>query len=108
MGGSLTSAPDAASYGPGHMDVVGRGSDNKLYHRVYLNGTWGEWATLDAPPSVATSNPSIAAAGGRVDVFVRGSNNALWQRSYIGGVWGIWEDRGGALVSGPDAAAFGP
>ena len=107
MGGSLTSAPDAASYGPGHMDVVIRGSDNTLYHRYYLNGTWYDWAPLGAPPGlIITEDPSISAANGRVDVFVRASDNALWQRSYINDGWGPWISLGGTLTSGPDASAI--
>ena len=105
MGGGLTSAPDAASYGAGHIDVVIRGNDNSLYHRYYLNGTWYDWAPLGAPNGLATSSPSMTAANGRVDVFVRGADNALWQRSNISGAWDGWISVGGGLTSGPDASA---
>ena len=35
LGGQLTSGPAAASWSPGRLDVLARGTDNAIWHRWY-------------------------------------------------------------------------
>ena len=103
LGGTLTSGPAAASWGPGRLDVFARGACNavvaQVVHRQMVgmgvarwgaHGRTGEWH-LRAPRSS--------------DVFGRGTNNALWTRSYgVGGTgWSGWTSLGGTLTSSPSA-----
>ena len=106
LGGSVTSAPDASSWGPGRLDVFVRGFDGKsLKHRYYVaNNGWSTWQNLDAPCAVAnpldcglTSAPAAVSWGwGRIDVFARGPDGDLWHRHYRAnvGAWSDWESRG--------------
>jgi hypothetical protein len=104
LAGSIASSPDAASQGPGRLDVFARGSDNALWQRSLQNGTWGSWQSLGGS---WTSAPGAAAwSAGRLDVFVRGTDNALYHRWWTSGGWSGWEPLGGVLTSGPDVASW--
>jgi hypothetical protein len=49
LGGINTSDPDIASEGPGHLQVVVRGSDQKIYLRQYDTvGGWYEWENFSS------------------------------------------------------------
>lgn len=102
LGGTLTSAPGATSWAPGHLDVYARGGSNELQHRWYTNG-WSAWEGLGG---VLTSAPAAESwSQGRVDVFARGTDNALWHRFYANG-WSSWESLGGVLSEGPAVASW--
>jgi Domain of unknown function (DUF1906)/Repeat of unknown function (DUF346) len=105
LGGSLTSAPTAVSWGPGHIDVFARGGSNQLLHRSFDGGRWSAWESLGG---VLTSGPDVAAWGsGRLDVFARGGNNQLVHRSFADGRWSsTWEHLGGSLTSAPSAVSW--
>jgi hypothetical protein len=102
LGGGLGSAPDAASWGTGRLDVFARGPSNDVQHKWYA-GAWSGWESLGGQ---TTSGPGVIAWGpGRLDVFVQGTDNGLWHKWYAGG-WSGWESLGGQLMSGPDAASW--
>jgi spore germination protein YaaH len=103
LGGVLTSAPSAASWGPSRSDVVVGGVNNALWHGWRDGGAWQGWELLGG---VANSDPSVVAWGsGRLDVFVRGTDNALWHK-FWSGTWSNWESLGGVLTSGPAVASW--
>ncbi len=102
LAGGLTSAPAAASWAAGRLDVFVRGPDNALWHKWYQNG-WSGWESLGG---VLASDPAVASWGsGRLDVFVRGTDNALWHKWYQNG-WSGWESLEGVLTSAPAAASW--
>jgi hypothetical protein len=104
LGGTLTSGPDASSWGPSRTDVFLRGTDNGLWYRTWNGSSWGSWVSLGG---ILTADPSAVSSGpNRVDIFVRGTNNSLWHRSSDGTTWSDWENLGGGLTSGPDAASW--
>ena len=104
LGGSITSAPDAASQGTGRLDVFARGASNDLQYRSLSGGQWSSWKSLGG---VLTSAPGVVSwSPGRLDVFVRGSDNALWHRAWLSSAWSGWESLGGVLTSGPDVASW--
>ena len=103
LGGVLNSAPTAASWGNGRLDVFALGTDNALHHRAF-DGQWHGWENHGG---VLTSAPSVASWGpGRLDVFARGLDNALWHLPFEGG-WHPWETHYGVLTSAPAAVALG-
>src|SRR6202011_3911923 len=55
LGGTLTSAPAATSWGAGRFDVLARGSGNALIHRSSSGGNWSAWETVGG---VLTSEPA--------------------------------------------------
>src|SRR6266545_1782557 len=106
LGGTLSSAPSAVSWGFGRVDVFARGASNQLLHRSWASGGWSGWENLGG---VLSSAPDVAAWGsGRLDVFVRGGANQAWHRWFSGGRWSAgWENLGGTLSSGPGAVSWG-
>ncbi len=102
LGGALTDAPGAASWGLGRLDVFARGLDGQLWHRGYEGG----WASWEALGGGLTSAPAVASWGtGRLDVFIRGLDGQLWHRGY-NGAWGPWEPLGGGFTSAPAVASW--
>jgi murein DD-endopeptidase MepM/ murein hydrolase activator NlpD len=107
LGGTLTSAPAAASWAPGRQDVFVRGTDNALWHRWWDGQAWGGWESLGG---VLTADPAVAArAAGRLDVFVTGTDGAVWEKSWNGSAWSQWGRLDGAsTASAPAVAAWAP
>jgi outer membrane protein assembly factor BamB len=104
LGGGLTSGPDASSWDSNRFDVFVRGTDNALYHKVWV-GAWYGW---ESQGGVLTSDPGVASWGpNRIDVFARGTDNALYHKVWAG-AWYGWESLGGVLTTGPDVASWGP
>jgi IPT/TIG domain-containing protein len=102
LGGGLSSAPAAASWSPGRLDVFARGGDNGLWHKWYSGG-WSDWEPLGG---VLSSGPGVVSwAPGRLDVLVQGLDGALWHKWYSAG-WSGWESLGGVLTSSPTAASW--
>jgi murein DD-endopeptidase MepM/ murein hydrolase activator NlpD len=105
LGGTLTSAPSAASWAPGREDVFVRGTDNALWHRWWDGGTWSGW---ESQGGVLASDPAVAARpGDRLDVFARGMEGGLWHKSWDGSRWSGWLREDGTPISAPAVAAWG-
>jgi spore germination protein YaaH len=103
LGGVLADGPDAASWGPGRLDVFVRGQDKAIWHRAWNGAAWGGWEFLGG---VATASPGVTSpAANRVDVFIRGQDGALWHKWWNGSAWTQWQSLGGVLTSGPDASS---
>jgi IPT/TIG domain/Repeat of unknown function (DUF346) len=86
LGGTLTSAPTAVSWGNrNRIDVFVRGTDNALWHKWWDGASWSGWeyqgGGLSAAPSVA------AKAANRLDVFIRGGDGCLYRKSWNGASW---------------------
>ena len=116
LGGTLTSAPTAVSWGSDRLDVFAKGTDNALWHKWWGGGPWSGWESLGGD-LVSNSAPSSPLGGfgpvvtswapGRLDVFARGTDSQLWHRFYAGG-WSSWEPLGGVLASSPGGVSWGP
>ncbi|MBJ7600203.1 MAG: hypothetical protein DLM67_09920 [Candidatus Nephthysia bennettiae] len=108
LGGGLSAAPDAASWGGGRLDAFGRRNDNALGHRWRQGGQWGAWESLGGvlggTPGMGVG--AVAWGPGRIDVFVQGTDHGLWHRWWDGAKWNGWEPLGGILASGPDVASW--
>jgi hypothetical protein len=109
MGGVLTSAPDADSWGSNHRAMALRGITNEVWYlRWNATNGWGSFTSLGTPDGSATSDPSVVAREqGTLDVFVRGGNQELWRKTWASGAWGAWTSLGGTLVGGIDAMSWG-
>lgn len=106
LGGSLSSGPDAASWGSGRLDVFARCLDGSLCHKWFDGTSWSGWESLGGQ---LTSDPTaVSWASGRIDVFARGTDRGLWHKWFDAGTWSGWQDLGGVLASGPDVASWGP
>ncbi len=104
LGGTVTSAPAAASWSQGRLDVFVRGVDNGLWHRWSDGNLWSGWESLGGGLS---SEAGVTAWGpNRLDVFVRGMDSALWHRWWDGGSWSGWERADASLRSGPAVASW--
>jgi hypothetical protein len=105
LGGDLTSAPTAVSWGnQNRIDVFVKGSDNALWHQWWDGTSWSGWEGLGG---ALTSAPVVTSwATGRLDVFARGTDNQLWHR-WFAGTWAAWEPLGGILNSSPGGVSWG-
>jgi IPT/TIG domain-containing protein len=106
LGGVLTSAPSAVSWGnQNRIDVFARGSDYGLWHAWWDGTRWGGWEPLGG---VLNSDPAVTSWGsGRLDVFAAGQDGGLWHRFYAGS-WSEWEPLGGQMIASPGSVSWGP
>jgi hypothetical protein len=77
LGGTLTSAPAAASCSANHLDVFVRGTDNALYRKGFNGSMWSAWSRLGGN---WRSGPAASCLTGTTNIglFVRGSDDGLW------------------------------
>ena len=105
LGGGMTSAPDASSWGVSRADVFIRGNDGALWQNSWDGTQWLGWNGLGG---LIVGDPGAVSWGAsRIDVFARGSDNALWHRWFDSGVWSGWQQLGGIIATGPDVASWG-
>jgi hypothetical protein len=83
----------------GRLEVFTPDDDGLLYHiwQQTPGGSWGDWNSLDQPPSVRIFNPCVAQnKDGRLEVLVISPNGALWHiwQQTPGGSWGTWQSLG--------------
>jgi SpoIID/LytB domain protein len=105
LGGSLASAPAAASWGGGRIDVFAQGPNNSFVHK-WFDGTWRGFETLSG---TITAAPAVSTWGqNHLDAFVRGTDNGLWHRAYDSGWAPDWTGLGGGLASAPASASWQP
>jgi hypothetical protein len=104
LGGALKSRPASASWGGGHLDLLGRGDDDSLWHQSWNGSSWSGRESLGG---VLTSEPAAATWGpNRLDVFARGTDGGLWHQWGNGGSWSGWEPLGGIVKDAPAAASW--
>ena len=106
LGGILTSAPTAVTWGPQRIDIVARGADGAVWSRYFSNGIWYPWYSLGG--QIIGSPTVTAGAVGRLDVYATGLDHALWSRYFTDAGFGDWYSLGGVLISDPGAAAVNP
>jgi hypothetical protein len=95
LGGMLTSAPAACSWGEGRLDVFARGVEGNLWHKWYGPGGWSAWTNLGGFVKAGTDPAAVAwsdAAGGHFDVFVIGPNDHIWHKGWTGIAWSDWKE----------------
>lgn len=107
LGGTLTSAPAAVSWGPNRIDCFIQGTDNHLWHKWWDGKEWQGWKDLGG---VLTSAPTVCSRKENyLDEFVRGNaknEHHKWHKWWNGSQWSGWEDRGGILTSAPSAVSW--
>jgi Galactose oxidase-like, Early set domain/Glyoxal oxidase N-terminus len=110
LGGVITSNPVAIANADGRIDVIGRGSDNMIWHRTQNSpgsSTWSEWAQIYPGTNVTSELSVVRGADGRLQVFYRGGDNALYyatQSAANSSTWSPPASLGGVITSEPSAA----
>jgi hypothetical protein len=102
LGGVLTSPPHAVIYGKlsDEILVFARGTDQALWERAFVNGSWGVWTYLG---HILASPPHAVVAGKEGPyVFALGTDSAIWYT-----MTGEWQSLGGTFSSAPYAVAEG-
>ncbi|MEO6797997.1 MAG: hypothetical protein ABI401_08390 [Candidatus Dormibacter sp.] len=103
QGGTNTSGPDVASWGPGRLDVFAAGANHELEHKYY-DGSWHPWENLGG---YLVGDPGAVAWGvNRLDVVVRGGDDQLWHKWWDGTGWSGWQPLGGVLTAGADISSW--
>jgi hypothetical protein len=100
IGGRVIGGPAVASPGSGDFDVFARGTDNAVWERQDVSGSWSPWASLGG---TVTAKPGAAASGSSVYVVARGTDGAVWERR--ADVASPWVSMGGRLMTGSGPAA---
>jgi len=95
--------PDAATWGDGHVDVVGADATRHLVFRTFVPGSgWSVWHTMSWV--LGSSPAAVSPTSNALDVFYLGSSNTIWSvRWTLAGGW-----VGPAAVPGVHNAASGP
>ena len=83
------------------MTVFVRGSDDAVWYRDYVGGSWGKWTSIGGKIPAGTGPAACSWGSGRLDVFVQGTNGALWHKWWNGAKWSGWESLGGKLTASP-------
>lgn len=108
LGARIVGAPDACSWGAGRIDVVVRGTDDKLWQIAFANGAWTTWIMHDG--NLASSPTCVSWGPNRIDVFaVDADTRAMQRKVWDGSRWSGWESIGGTFPVGaaPDAVSNG-
>ena len=104
--GELKGAPAAVSWGAGRIDVLARGTDDRLYWKTFDDGVWSGWSQV--PGLVVASAPAVTSRGPwNLEVFVKGTDGAVWGSTSNGGGWSPWRSCGGVVTSKPTATIDG-
>ena len=104
LGPLLSSRPAAVSWAKNRIDVVVRGADSAVWHRIWNGSQWNTWESLGG---FIQGAPAICSRGiGRLNMFAAGGDHALWHRANDG-VWNPWESLGGLLMSEPACVSWG-
>ena len=100
-GGQLSTAPAAASTGPGEVTVAYADAERRTFLLDGDGTTFGEPVRLGG---TTTSAPSLTAwPDGRVEVSVRGRERHLYTRlRRVDGEYDFWQYVGGTLASAPE------
>ena len=86
----------------GHLDVIGRGDDRRLYISSWQGKRWSPWS----PIGVGTFSSGVASTAlrGREDMVVagRGDDRRIWHCLHRDSGWGDWKPVGdGTFLSAP-------
>jgi len=100
--GEILGQPAAYASAGGRIDVFVRGTDSRVYRRVYAGGRWGAWQSLGGrvadAPSVAFADPA------HWTLFATGTDGQVVQRGPSTG-WTSLGAPGGRSVYGRPSAA---
>jgi len=111
LGGTLLSAPAAASQAQGTVDIFVLGADGAIWQRAYNAGGWGTWKSLGG--TFAQGPAAGSQIPGNLDVFAVDQQGLLWQLSGQQGGWGLWHQAArtappvNGIASAPSVVASG-
>ncbi len=95
LGGQLTSAPAACSWGSDRIDVFARGTEGALWHKWFEGTGWSNWEWLGGVIKAGTDPAAVSwsyAGVNYLHVFVIGPNDRIWRKQWTGSAWSDWED----------------
>jgi hypothetical protein len=109
LGGVLSSAPGASSWGPNRLDVFVAGTDNQLWHKWWDGSKWIGYEPLGEQ---LWSGPcAYSRAENLIDVFIPGPDGSIRQRNWDGNAWSGWFNLGQwenhtPNIDAPSAASY--
>lgn len=79
----IHSSPALCSRGEGQLDCFACSSQGEVLHRVYQNGSWGDWFKIDE--TIVASKPTAVASGEYLFVAAEGTDGHIWttRMSYL-------------------------
>jgi hypothetical protein len=115
LGGGFASPPVVALRGPWSFDIVGLGTDNRMYHKYWDGSAWHPSQTgWEALGGEFVSTPALsgfeAPAPFSPIVLGVGTDNQMYYKYFDGTVWHPsqtgWNSLGGLFVSPPAVAGL--
>ena len=103
--GLTAAAPAAVSRNNGMVDVIVRGTNDRVYLNAYNGSAWSGWAEI--PGNMTTQHAPAATVRtlNTLDVFVRSATGEVRWISWDGAAWSGWKTVPGAVDSGPAVVA---
>jgi C1A family cysteine protease len=99
--------PSAVSWGPGHLDIFGIGTDSALWHKWWDGARWNGPAWLGGRWSIYGVD-AVSWGPYRIDVFGLGMDRALWHKWWDGSRWNGPESLGGRWTNTVNAVSMAP
>jgi len=92
------------SWGPGRIDVFGAASNGEIWHRVCVNGGWGDWGNMGGNTQFKPSAFSIKTNW--LDLVYTGPDQMLYRKTWNGNNWADTKNtNGGVFIAGPSITA---
>ena len=109
LGGDIIWEPTAVTWGPGRIDVLGLGNDQRLWQRTWTPSTnWQPWRSTGGG-QVQWTPTAISRGVGELDVFAVDTAEQVVQRHFdVDTGWTEWVRLGATATAGPGAIALGP
>lgn len=111
--GAMGSAPTAASWGAGHIDVIALDAGKRAYNKVY-NASAGWWPSQTGWQGLGgkqfAETPAVDSWGaGHLDIIGRGADGRAYNKAWEASGWSPsqtdWYDMGGNLAGPPSVVS---
>jgi len=106
LAGWTMSAPAlVTSASASRMDLVVHGTDQMIYHKAFVSGTWS--TSWDSPGGSTSDVPAAISSGGLLHLLVRGTDSNIYYNSlsFSSGTWSGWTSLTGWTPSAPTIGA---
>ena len=99
--GLTASAPAAVSRNNGQVDVIVRGTNDRIFLNAYNGSAWGGWGEIPGGMTTQDAPAAIVRTLNTIDVMVRAGNGEIRWITWDGAAWSGWKTVPGVVESAP-------
>jgi len=99
--GLTASAPAAVSRNNGQVDVIVRGTNDRVFLNAYNGAGWSGWGEIPGGMTTTDAPAAIVRTLNTIDVMVRAGNGEIRWITWDGAAWSGWRTVPGAVESAP-------